>query len=739
MTKRKRVTRKKRTRRRKPPAPVIQLGPALQAEIAGIVLLAMAVLTILSMLPFGRGMLTTGWLTLLRAMFGWGAYVSFIGMAAAGVWLLRKGMSHEFPLRWERVTGIGLLSILILALVHLLAGAEDPLALADAGGGGGYLGWMVSQLVVSATGRIGGFVVILTMMAVTLILLLGVSLGEVVPALRQGWQRLLALYDARFRPMTIRRNGVAEQHGTPLSSPPSPTSSARQPTRQPEPPSTPAGPLLPPVIIGGQQEWQLPPIDEILEESTEQEISQAEIRARARLIEETLTSLGVPVRVVEVNQGPVITQFGVEPGFVDGRGGRRTRVKVRKIQALADDLALALAAAPVRIEAPVPGRSIVGIEVPNAEISLVSLRSVIGTEVFQKMPSKLKLALGQNVSGQPVVADLTTMPHLLIAGATGSGKSVCINSIVACLLCNNTPDDLRLIMVDPKRVELTNFNGIPHLMFPVVVDLERVVGTLRLVTREMDQRYRRFASVGARNIEDYNQRMAAEGEHMPCIVVVIDELADLMMLAPDEVERAVCRIAQMSRATGIHLIIATQRPSVDVVTGLIKANFPARISFAVTSQVDSRVILDMGGAERLLGRGDMLYMASDRASPMRLQGCFVSDRELNRLVRYWKGARTAEVPDLESARPEDFVQRPLWEEMRQKAAQAHPEDDLLGRAIEVVRQANRASISLLQRKLRIGYSRAARLIDLLEEKGYVGPPQGGSRAREVLLPPEDEA
>ena len=739
MTKRKRVTRKKRRRRQKRPVPVIQLSPALQAEIAGIVLLGLAVLTILSMLPFGRGMLTTGWLTLLRTMFGWGAYVSFIGMAAAGVWLLRKGMDRDLPLRWERVTGIGLLFILVLSLIHLLAGAEDPLALADAGGGGGYLGWMVSQLVVSATGRIGGLVVILTMMTVTLILLLGVSLSEVVPALRQGWQRLLALRDARFRPMTIRRNGVTEQRGTPLASPPSPTPSSRQPTRQPEPPSAPAGPLLPPVIIGGQQEWQLPPVDEILEESTEQEMSQAEIRARARLIEETLTSLGVPVRVVEVNQGPVITQFGVEPGFVDGRGGRRTRVKVRKIQALADDLALALAAAPVRIEAPVPGRSIVGIEVPNAEISLVSLRSVMGTEVFQKMPSKLKLALGQNVSGQPVVADLASMPHLLIAGATGSGKSVCINSIVTCLLCNNTPDDLRLIMVDPKRVELTNFNGIPHLMAPVVVDLERVVGTLRWVVREMDQRYRKFASVGARNIEDYNQRMAAEGEHMPCIVVVIDELADLMMLAPDEVERAVCRIAQMSRATGIHLIIATQRPSVDVVTGLIKANFPARISFAVTSQVDSRVILDMGGAERLLGRGDMLYMASDRASPMRLQGCFVSDRELNRLVRYWKGARTAEVPDLESARPEDFVQRPLWEEMREKATRAHREDDLLERAIEVVRQANRASISLLQRKLRIGYSRAARLIDLLEEKGYVGPPQGGSRAREVLLPPEDEA
>ncbi|MBC7248884.1 MAG: DNA translocase FtsK [Anaerolineae bacterium] len=747
MSKRKRTTRRKRTR--KTPTPVIQLSPALRAQLAGIVLLGLAVLTLLSILPLSQGVLTTGWLTLLRTLLGWGAYVSFIGMAAAGIWLLLTGMGHELPLRWERVIGISALFVLVLALLHLLAGAEDPLALADAGGGGGYLGWVVSQLVVSATGRIGALVVILTLAAVILILLLGVSLNEALPALRQAWQRLLDLYHARFRPMTIRRNGLAGQRSkslptsAPAPSPPSPSPSASGPSllrpfARPEPSPAPSESVFAPVIIGGQQEWRLPPLDQILEESSEQEMSEAEIRERARIIEETLSSLGVPVRVVEVNQGPVITQFGVAPGFVDGRGGRRTKVKVSKIQALADDLALALAASPVRIQAPVPGRSIVGIEVPNSEIALVSLRSVMETETFQQMPSRLKLALGQDVSGQPVVADLATMPHLLIAGATGSGKSVCINSIVTCLLCNNTPDDLKLIMVDPKRVELTTFNGIPHLMFPVVVDLERVVGTLRWVTREMDQRYRRFASVGARNIDIYNQKMAGKGEHMPYIVVVIDELADLMMLSPDEVERLVCRIAQMSRATGIHLIIATQRPSVDVVTGLIKANFPARISFAVTSQVDSRVILDMGGAERLLGRGDMLYMASDQAAPLRLQGCFVSDRELIRLVRYWKGARTAEVPDLTSAPPEDFVQRPLWEEMQQKAKQAHPEDDLLERAIEVVRESNRASISLLQRKLRIGYSRAARLIDLLEEKGYVGPPQGGSRAREVLLPPPED-
>jgi len=399
----------------------------------------------------------------------------------------------------------------------------------------------------------------------------------------------------------------------------------------------------------------------------------------------------------------------------------------------------------------VPGRSIVGIEVPNAEIALVSLRDVMESESFEKIgaKSRLAIALGQNVSGQSVSADLASMPHLLIAGTTGSGKSVCINAVIACLLARNTPDDLRLLMVDPKRVELTTYNGIPHLMVPVVVDLERVVGTLQWVTREMDARYRKFAKAGARNIDDYNGRIAArkdapgpEGEpleKLPYIVVIIDELADLMMLAPDETERTICRLAQMARATGIHLVIATQRPSVDVVTGLIKANFPARISFAVASSVDSRVILDGPGAEQLLGRGDMLFVSPDSGQPVRLQGCYVSDKELLKLVRHWKGMRgtTDSVPasPLSAADVKPFVQQPLWEDMRAEMDKTKepPEDDLLGRAIEVVKLQRRASISLLQRKLQIGYTRAARLIDLMEQKGVVGPAVEGERWREVLL------
>jgi S-DNA-T family DNA segregation ATPase FtsK/SpoIIIE len=475
----------------------------------------------------------------------------------------------------------------------------------------------------------------------------------------------------------------------------------------------------------------------VLDDLSDQEISQAEIQQQVQIIEKTLDSFGVPARVVEVNQGPVITQFGVEPGFTVGRGGKETKVKVSRITSLVDDLSLALAAAPIRIEAPVPGRAIVGIEVPNKEVALVSLRGIMDSQPFKRLRRKtpLPIALGENVAGEPIVADLVAMPHLLIAGATGSGKSVCINAIVSCFLCTNTPDTLQMIMIDPKRVELTGYNGVPHLLAPVVVDLERVVGTLQWVTREMEQRYRRFAKVGARNIEDFNKRVVAgDQERMPYIVVFIDELADLMMIAPDEVEKHICRIAQMARATGIHLIIATQRPSVDVVTGLIKANFPARISFMVTSGVDSRVIIDAVGAERLLGSGDMLFMSPDASQPARLQGCFVSPPEIDRIIAYWR--RESAERKGETMPGDEFVQSalPTLQEMQEPEEEALPgaDDELMPQAIDLVKQEGRASTTLLQRRLRIGYARASRIIAAMEERGIIGPDQGGSLGREIL-------
>jgi S-DNA-T family DNA segregation ATPase FtsK/SpoIIIE len=391
----------------------------------------------------------------------------------------------------------------------------------------------------------------------------------------------------------------------------------------------------------------------------------------------------------------------------------KTRVKVERITSLANDLALALAAPSIRIEAPVPGQSVVGIEVPNIISSVVSLRGVIESSAFQKTISrtKLALALGKGAGGESVAADLSKMPHLLIAGATGSGKTVCLSSTICCLLMHNTPYDVRFIMVDPKRVELTTFNSIPHLAAPVIVDTEKALEALRWLNQEMDKRYQRLAAAGARNIEGYNKGKQGN-EKMPHLVLIIDELADLMMTGSDEVERIICRLAQLARAVGIHLVVATQRPSVDVITGLIKANFPARISFAVTSQVDSRTILDGAGAEKLLGRGDMLYMPTEAGKPKRLQGCYVSDPETERLVYFWGSQQQEQVASL---KVEDFT-APRASIQRQTM----PEDPLLESVRQLAREHPQISASYLQRKLRIGYPRAARLMELFEEEANRG-------------------
>ena len=492
-------------------------------------------------------------------------------------------------------------------------------------------------------------------------------------------------------------------------------------------------------------QWVLPEVRSILDAGNAPAVNEDFIKQRGHLIEDTLASFGAPAQVVEISRGPSVTQFGVEPLFVETRAGR-TRVRVSKIASLADDLALALAAPRIRIEAPVPGHSYVGIEVPNDEMALVALRDIIESETFQRNKSSLRFALGEDVAGHPITADLEGMPHLLIAGTTGSGKSVCVNAILTAFLLNNTPDELKIVLVDPKRVELTGYNGVPHLLAPVVVEMERVVGALQWMTREMDKRYHDFAKIGARNIADYNTRMKLQGgKKLPFLLIVIDELADLMMISPDETERTITRLAQLARATGIHMILATQRPSVDVVTGLIKANFPARVAFAVASGVDSRVILDQPGAERLLGRGDMLYQAPDAPAPVRLQGVFVSDHEIQRLVDYWRKQVEQSNPYAAPGAPVDAVpdniplkQKPLWD-----GEESTDGDPLLHEAIDLIRREGRASVSMLQRRLRIGYTRAARLVDVMEERGIVGPPEANTQVRQVLdygptAPPKEE-
>ena len=471
--------------------------------------------------------------------------------------------------------------------------------------------------------------------------------------------------------------------------------------------------------------WKLPPVD-ILDDISEKEAGQADNMQRARKIEEALKSYGVEAKVVQINAGPTVTQFGVEPGWdiktrevkdrdKDGTVQTRleeisrTRVKVDRITSLGNDLALALAASSIRIEAPVPGKSIIGIEVPNTVSTSVSLRGVIETSVFQKIASKSKLAiaLGKGAGGEAGAADLAKMPHLLIAGATGSGKTVCLNTIISCLLMQNTPDELRFIMIDPKRVELTPYNSIPQLAVPVIVDAQKAIEALRWLNQEMDNRYQQLARAGVRNIEGYNKNRAGK-DKMPYLILVIDELADLMMAGFDEVEHILCRLAQLARAIGIHLIVATQRPSVDVVTGLIKANFPTRLSFAVTSQVDSRTILDSVGAEKLLGRGDMLFMPTDAAKPKRLQGCFVSDAEIERLVYFWGSQHPEEITPLKIEPVPDTAAIGIHQP---------PKDALLEEAKKLAAEhGGQISTSFLQRRLQIGYPRAARLKELLDEE-----------------------
>ncbi|NMA68473.1 MAG: DNA translocase FtsK [Desulfitobacterium sp.] len=434
-----------------------------------------------------------------------------------------------------------------------------------------------------------------------------------------------------------------------------------------------------------------------------------------KTLEETLESFGVKIKVTHVTQGPAITRYEAQPA---------PGVKVSKIINLADDIALSLAATDVRIEAPVPGKSVVGIEVPNKEIATVHFREVLETPEFQNSPSKLTMILGKDITGKPVIADLNKMPHLLIAGATGSGKSVCVNSLINSILFKARPDEVKFLLVDPKMVELTNYNGIPHLISPVVTDPKKAAGALKWIVTEMETRYELFAAAGVRDIVRYNflrtQEKNEEQPPLPYVVVVIDELADLMMVAPGDVEDSICRLAQMARAAGIHLIIATQRPSVDVITGLIKANIPSRIAFAVSSQTDSRTILDMNGAEKLLGRGDMLYFPMGASKPVRVQGCFLADKEVDNVVRFLQN----------QAKPE-YQEIPEIEVGSTKTTE-ETGDELFHQAALLFIETGSASVSLLQRRLRIGYTRAARLMDLLEDKGVVGGYEG-SKPREVLM------
>ncbi len=703
-------------------------------DLVGVGLLTLAGMTLLALaLPdLASGFLLRWWGKLLWLWLGWGSLWLVIGFGVAGLLVLQSGKESR-RINWARVYALELAALASLGLLTLFGG--HSLERADLGNDGGRAGWglvEVLKLLFAPLGPASDFVMLLVF---SLITLFGITLGLGLERRLIRWLERLAQGEQPLPETDALAAGisVAPIQGADVGG--SASSSKKKKLALPE--QYRKNFRVEQREEGGdraavQRDERLPPLD-LLSNEPPFRADERNINLTAGLIEKTLAEFGIPARVVGFRVGPTVTQFAVEPGFVERAGNEgdaaRQKVRVAQISALSRDLALALSAERLRIQAPVPGRPYIGIEVPNSHSAVVRLKPILESEAFYNLNSPLAIALGRDVSGQPVVADLARMPHLLIAGTTGSGKSVCIAAITNCLVMNNLPEDLRLVMIDPKMVELVRFNGLPHLYGKVETDLQRILGVLHWTVVEMDRRYKLLEASRARNLDSYNRRARRrkDVEPLPRIVVFIDELADLMMSAPEETEPTLVRLAQMARATGIHLVVATQRPSTDVVTGLIKANFPARISFAVASSVDSRVILDTTGAESLLGRGDMLFMPPDAQSPLRSQGVMVSDQEVERVINFWQKTYPTNPDEL-----------PPWEKLLQEEAILADRDDLVKKAIAIVRETQRASASMLQRRLRIGYPRAARLIDELEALGVIGPAQGGGREREVIIGPEDE-
>jgi len=687
-------------------------------DALGVLLIAAALMSFLALGGYTRGALLTPWSDLLSEQFGWGSYLVVLAIGYIGFALLRR---DSLAIGWGRFFALELAALLTLGLLAALGG--NSLLRAGAGADGGLIGWGLLTLFWRA-GRLWGTLLLFVMWLLSLVTGFGIW------AILERW--LLRLAEERpsadtavqpkaeeEAPVEKPKRELRKKTAPPL--PPEYRKSLRVSEHQDKKPATPR-----------ERDERLPPLSILLADQNTRP-DERTINQTAGMIEKTLGEFGIVATVIGFRIGPTVTQFAVQPGFMK-RGGNTTeeeaqqiKVRVAQIASLQKDLALALSAERLRIEAPVPGKPYIGIEVPNMHTSVVRMRSILETDAFHRIGTPLAMGLGRDVSGQPVVADLARMPHLLIAGATGSGKSVCITALAACLAMNNSPEDLRMVMIDSKMVELLRFNGLPHLYGKVETNVERILGVLRWVVVEMEHRYRLLEADRARDLEIYNRRVSRkkEGNPLPRIVVLIDELADLMMSAPDQTEHNLVRLAQMARATGIHLIVATQRPSTDVVTGLIKANFPSRLAFAVASGVDSRVILDTTGAESLLGRGDLLFLNPEVGNPIRAQGVMITDMEIERLVSHWQ--KSVEVDNA----------APPWEKLLAEPDE-NEDEGLIEQAVSIVRQSQRASASLLQRRLRIGYPRAARLLDQLEEMGVVGPSQGGGKERDVLVSPTDE-
>src|SRR5436190_8533129 len=732
------------------------IEPRIRDEIGAIAVLAFALLSTVA-LATDQGAVLQWWRSALFALLGWAAWLVPLALGAIALELWFGFMRRE--------TVLPILGGIVI--IGALLGLTRQVTRTDAAGG--VVGGAIAKAAGSLFGEVGAYVALGGLLLVGLVVAANRTIAELfVPIWRQRPaigglkpgtlipggtatrfdrfgddgddepdQMRIHIPEAKpTRPATsmaaqlpkpsLRDEDPPASGRAPVARGPSEVEPPPDSARQPFAVST-AGLASAAVIAEGvlhaeppEKPWVLPAIDQ-LDQGSAARSGKDELIRNKRVIEETLSHFGIAASVVDVFVGPVVTRYELKPA---------AGVKLSRIEALSDDLSLALAARTLRIEAPIPGKSVVGIEIPNLAIGLVSVRDVAESAEFKGSPSKLTVALGKDVAGGAIVTDLAKLPHLLIAGQTGSGKSVCIGAILTSLLLQSTPDDVRILIGDLKRVDFPGFNGVPHLVVPVMHDSPQILNALYWTTSEMDRRYRLFARANARNIASYNEKHTGS-DRVPYVVFIIDELADLMLQAPIQVEKQITRVAQLARATGIHLVLGTQRPSVDVITGLIKANVPARIAFATASSVDSRTIIDMTGAEKLLGRGDMLWLAPDAAKPVRAQGAFVSDAEIEQVIRHWRQQREAHydlsiIEDKERARVRDDGGDEI-------------DDDRYEEAVAIVQRAGQASVSMLQRKMTIGFARAGRLIDIMEQNGVIGPSQGPGKMREVYGMAKDDA
>ncbi len=762
-------SRRRSSRRRKATTTVTISGRVVR-EVVALVLVVAAIISTIALFAPDAGMIVKPWHDSVSYLLGWGIAFAPILLAGFAFMLWLKTMPAE---RWMAASGAAVMAIGLLGILHLVGGnGADGVKTGD---GGGEIGYLASALISGAIGSAGAWVVLALLLVVGLLLYFNMTVGDLVAAwLRRREERAeLAAIEARrgsgerrgrpepvVAPTSPEARGLLDRVRSALGSGADaedeplilrrsrPAETAPAPARQREMPMPVDGeaPLAVPITVdeleseetahlaeveqspiadaaleANTRTWELPEIA-ALDDAPASSSEQLDLTAKGQRIRETLAHFGIGVKVARIQEGPVVTQYAldVEPG-----------IKLSRIEGLADNLALDLKARSIRIQAPIPGEPYVGIEIPNSAFDLVTLKEVLGSPNFEEASarSKLAFALGQDVAGQPFSADLSRMPHLLIAGATGSGKSVCVNAIICSLLMRATPTEVKLILIDPKRVEMAQYKGIPHLLTEVIVDNDKAVNALKWTVGTMEGRYHEFAQRGVRNIAGYNEALKPGEPRMPYVVIVIDELADLMMVSAYEVEATITRIAQLARATGIHLVVATQRPSVQVITGLIKANIPSRIAFAMTSGVDSRTILDTVGAEDLLGRGDMLYQPIDAPRAVRLQGVLVTDHEIETVARHWRGQGAPQY------RPEITAPKRDGKPGGRPGDEEDGGDALLTTAVDIVRRSDKASASLLQRRLRIGYARAARILDQMEDRGIVGPADG-SRFREVLIMPD---